>query len=156
MVCPLTVPTTTVPVPTINYGYGNYNDSYDVGNSRYQPNFSVSNTTTWTKGSHSVKFGGNWYREVNKYWDSDGRVHHRQVSVLRPGDPARRDPDQRGHSGGGRSGGSLADRCRMEPGPVALRHVGRADFRLLGPSPLRPFDRQLCGRKHAGPERGRV
>ena len=38
-----------------------------LANSRYQPNFSVSNTTTWTKGSHSVRFGGNWYREVNKY-----------------------------------------------------------------------------------------
>ena len=40
--------------PTINYNYGNYTDNYDLPNSRYQPNFSVSNTTTWTKGSHTV------------------------------------------------------------------------------------------------------
>ena len=58
-------------VPRINYNYGDYADTYYVGNSRYQPNFSVSNTTTWTKGSHSLRFGGNWYREVNKYWDSE-------------------------------------------------------------------------------------
>ena len=73
--------------PSINYGYGNYNDSWTIGNSRYQPNFSVSNTTTWTKGSHSVKFGGNWYREVNKYWDSD--LGYTNVSLgLAQGDPA--------------------------------------------------------------------
>ena len=147
-------PTDYRTVPRINYNYGNYNDTYYVGNSRYQPNFSVSNTTTWTKGSHTVKFGGNWYREVNKYLGFRGRVqHHRSRSCdQRSGG---RYPDERGHSGSGRSGGSLADRCRMEPGPVALRHVGRADFRHLGPSPLRPFYRRLCGRKHAGPGRGR-
>ena len=64
-------PTDYRTVPRINYNYGDYTDTYYVGNSRYQPNFSVSNTTTWTKGSHTVKFGGNWYREVNKYWDSE-------------------------------------------------------------------------------------
>ena len=64
-------PTDYRTVPRINYNYGDYADTYYVGNSRYQPNFSVSNTTTWTKGSHSIKFGGNWYREVNKYWDSE-------------------------------------------------------------------------------------
>ena len=141
--------------PTINYGYGNYNDSWTIGNSRYQPNFSVSNTTTWTKGSHSVRFGGNWYREVNKYWDSD--LGYTNVTL---GLVARRSgaggPDQRGHSGGGRSGGSLADRCRMDPSPVALRHVGRADFQLQWPSPHRLYYRQLCGWKHAGPGRGRA
>jgi outer membrane receptor protein involved in Fe transport len=64
-------PTDYRTVPRINYNYGDYADTYSVGNSRYQPNISVSNTTTWTKGSHTVKFGGNWYREVNKYWDSE-------------------------------------------------------------------------------------
>jgi hypothetical protein len=55
--------------PIINYNYGNYNDNYELPNSRKQPVFSVSDTMTWTKGTHTLRFGGNWYREVNQYWD---------------------------------------------------------------------------------------
>ena len=62
----MTVPTAFTTNPTINYGYGNYTDNYELPNSRKQPIFSVSNTTTWTKGTHSLRFGGNWYREVNQ------------------------------------------------------------------------------------------
>jgi Carboxypeptidase regulatory-like domain/TonB dependent receptor len=74
--------------PTINYNYGNYTDNYDLPNSRYQPNFSVSNTTTWTKGTHTVRFGGNWYREVNKYWDPPGGFTTVALGLVE-GDPAR-------------------------------------------------------------------
>ena len=52
--------------PIINYNYGNYNDNYELPNSRKQPVFSVSDTMTWTKGTHTLRFGGNWYREVNQ------------------------------------------------------------------------------------------
>lgn len=55
--------------PTINYGYGGYTDNYELPNSRMQPIFSVSDSITWVKGSHTLRFGGNAYREVNKYWD---------------------------------------------------------------------------------------
>src|SRR5262245_12046998 len=55
--------------PTINYNYGNYADNYELPNSRKQPIISLSDTMTWTKGRHMLKFGGNWYREVNQYWD---------------------------------------------------------------------------------------
>ncbi len=55
--------------PTINYGYAGYTDNYELPNSRMQPNFSVSDNITWVKGSHTLRFGGNAYREVNKYWD---------------------------------------------------------------------------------------
>ncbi|HEX6975119.1 MAG TPA: carboxypeptidase-like regulatory domain-containing protein, partial [Vicinamibacterales bacterium] len=54
--------------PTINYPFG-YADNYEMPNSRMQPIFSVSDNMTWVKGAHTVRFGGNWYREVNKYWD---------------------------------------------------------------------------------------
>jgi len=80
-------PTDYRTVPRIVYNYGNYDDTYTVGNSRYQPNISVSNTTTWTKGSHTVKFGGNWYREVNKYWDSEEGFSIVNLG-LATGDPA--------------------------------------------------------------------
>ena len=55
--------------PTINYSYGGYTDNYEMPNSRMQPIFSVSDSLTWVKGAHTIGFGGNWYREVNKYWD---------------------------------------------------------------------------------------
>jgi len=74
--------------PIINYNYGNYNDNYELPNSRKQPIFSVSNTMTWTKGAHMLKFGGNWYREVNQYWDPpEGYTIIGLGSV--EGDPAR-------------------------------------------------------------------
>jgi hypothetical protein len=74
--------------PSINYGYGNYNDNYYLPNSRMQPIFSVSNTTTWTKGSHTLRFGGNWYREVNKYWDPPEGFTNISLGLVE-GDPAR-------------------------------------------------------------------
>ena len=74
--------------PSINYGYGNYTDNYQLPNSRMQPIFSVSNTTTWSKGSHTLRFGGNWYREVNKYWDPPGGFTAISLGLVE-GDPAR-------------------------------------------------------------------
>jgi hypothetical protein len=55
--------------PTINYGYGNYDDNYELPNSRKQPILSLSDNVTWMKGNHTLRFGGNFYREVNQYWD---------------------------------------------------------------------------------------
>ncbi len=55
--------------PTIQYGYGGYDDNYEMPNSRKQPIFSVSDNLTWLKGSHTFNFGFNAYREVNQYWD---------------------------------------------------------------------------------------
>lgn len=74
--------------PTINYGYGNYNDNYELPNSRKQPIFSVSNTMTWTKGTHALRFGGNWYREVNQYWDPPEGYTIIGLGLVE-GDPAR-------------------------------------------------------------------
>ena len=74
--------------PTINYGYGNYTDNYELPNSRKQPVFSVSNTLTWTKGSHTLRFGGNWYREVNQYRDPPEGYTILNLGLIE-GDPAR-------------------------------------------------------------------
>jgi hypothetical protein len=74
--------------PIINYNYGNYNDNYELPNSRKQPIFSVSNTMTWTKGAHMLKFGGNWYREVNQYWDPPEGYTIINLGLVE-GDPAR-------------------------------------------------------------------
>lgn len=74
--------------PSINYGYGNYTDNYNLPNSRKQPVFSVSNTMTWTKGTHTLRFGGNWYREVNQYWDPPEGFTNISLGLVE-GDPAR-------------------------------------------------------------------
>jgi Carboxypeptidase regulatory-like domain len=74
--------------PTINYGYGNYTDNYELPNSRKQPVFSVSDTMTWTKGTHTLRFGGNWYREVNQYWDPPEGYTILNLGLVE-GDPAR-------------------------------------------------------------------
>ena len=55
--------------PQINYGYGGYDDFWEMPNSRKQPILSVSDTMTWVKRSHTMTFGFNAYREVNQYWD---------------------------------------------------------------------------------------
>lgn len=55
--------------PSIDYGYGDYDDYYELPNSRKQPIYSVSDSMTWMKGSHTMRFGFNAYREVNQYWD---------------------------------------------------------------------------------------
>jgi hypothetical protein len=55
--------------PTIQFGYGGYDDNYEMPNSRKQPILSVSDSVTWVRGSHTLGFGFNAYREVNQYWD---------------------------------------------------------------------------------------
>ncbi len=74
--------------PTIQYGYGGYNDFYEMPNSRMQPIFSISDSVTWVKGSHTIGFGGNAYREVNKYWDPPEGFTLMSLGLVE-GDPAR-------------------------------------------------------------------
>jgi len=74
--------------PTINYGYGGYTDNYEMPNSRKQPIFSVSDTLTWLKGSHTLGFGFNAYREVNQYWDPPEGFTILNLGLVE-GDPAR-------------------------------------------------------------------
>jgi len=74
--------------PIIQYGYGNYDDNYELPNSRMQPIFSVSDSMTWVKGAHTLRFGGNAYREVNKYWDPPEGYTLMSLGLVE-GDPAR-------------------------------------------------------------------
>jgi hypothetical protein len=74
--------------PTINYGYGSYNDNYELPNSRKQPIYSISDSMTWVKGAHTLKFGGNFYREVNQYWDPPEGYTIIDLGLVE-GDPAR-------------------------------------------------------------------
>jgi hypothetical protein len=73
--------------PNISYGYGGYNDNYNLPNSREQPIVSLSDSMTWVKGSHTLHFGGNIYREVNKYWDPPEGYTNIDLG-LAEGDPA--------------------------------------------------------------------
>jgi hypothetical protein len=74
--------------PTVNYNYGDYNDNYELPNSRKQPIYSISDSMTWVKGGHTLRFGGNAYREVNQYWDPPEGYTIIDLG-LAEGDPAR-------------------------------------------------------------------
>lgn len=74
--------------PSITYGYGNYNDYYELPNSREQPILSLSDNMTWMKGSHTLRFGGNAYREENKYWDPPEGYTGIDLGLVE-GDPAK-------------------------------------------------------------------
>lgn len=73
--------------PEIWYGYGNYDDYYELPNSRLQPIFSISDSVTWVKGQHTFNFGFNAFREVNKYWDPPEGYTQFDLA-LAEGDPA--------------------------------------------------------------------
>jgi hypothetical protein len=50
--------------------------------------FSISDNMTWVKGAHTLRFGGNAYREVNKYWDPPEGYTLMSLGMVE-GDPAR-------------------------------------------------------------------
>ena len=141
--------------PTINYSYGGYSDYYEMPNSRMQPIFSVSDNVTWVKGAHTIGFGGNWYREVNKYSGSAGGLHHPGHGPGRRRSRAER-PDQGGHAGGGGSRGTPADRRRVDRCAEPVRDARRTHLSVQGASRLPSRLRRLRDGKHAGPEWGRV
>ncbi len=73
--------------PTIWYGYGGYDDYYELPNSRMQPIFSFNDNVSWSKGAHTFSFGFNATREVNKYWDPP-EGYTQDYLWLAEGDPA--------------------------------------------------------------------
>jgi hypothetical protein len=79
--------------PTIYWGldsWGSYQMSgqtYTTPTSNFYPVINISDSVSWQKGSHSIKFGGGWNREQDHYWNNPAGFDN-YVLGLANGDPA--------------------------------------------------------------------
>ena len=56
-----------------NYGQSLYGNVYPrLAISSFYPMLSANDSLNWQKGSHSLIFGGSWYREQDHYWNNPG------------------------------------------------------------------------------------
>ena len=70
--------------------WGTYNMSgqvYTLPVSNFYPNFNLSDSISWQKGAHSLKFGAMWNREQDHYWNPPAGFDNYYLG-LATGDPA--------------------------------------------------------------------
>jgi hypothetical protein len=88
----LNAPPTNVEQPRTLFSYpgGNFwmsGGAFTEPQSNFYPRFNFSDTVTWQRGSHNLKFGASWYREQDHYWNPP--IGYPWVSLgLANGDPA--------------------------------------------------------------------
>jgi len=71
-------------------GWGDYRMSgqtYTLPTSNFYPVLNVSDSVSWQKGNHSIKFGGMWNREQDHYWNPPAGFPNYYLGVA-SGDPA--------------------------------------------------------------------
>lgn len=79
--------------PTIYWGLDNWGSSsmsgqtYTLPTSNFYPVLNASDSISWQKGSHSIKFGGMWNREQDHYWNPPAGFDNITLG-LASGDPA--------------------------------------------------------------------
>lgn len=76
--------------PFISWAYGIANgspESYNLPSGQYYPLFSLGDNVTWQKGSHSVSFGGSWWREQDHYYNPPDGIYNYSLGLAQ-GDPA--------------------------------------------------------------------
>jgi hypothetical protein len=80
--------------PTIYWGLDNWGSSsmsgqtYTLPTSNFYPVLNASDSISWQKGSHSIKFGGMWNREQDHYWNPPAGFDNITLG-LASGDPAK-------------------------------------------------------------------
>ena len=141
--------------PDINYGYGDYNDNYELPNSRKQPIVSVSDTMTWMKGPTRCASAETCYREVNQYRDPPEGYTIIDLG-LAEGDPARKVLTQQAIRAAAGPGAPLPTDAEWANARNLYAMLTGRISGFSGPPRLRPLDRQLRHRQHAGPQRRRV
>ncbi len=76
--------------PTVNgvaYGQSLYGGSWPrTPISSFYPMLSANDSLNWQHGTHSVVFGGNWYREQDHYWNGPGGEPNLTLGIAN-GDP---------------------------------------------------------------------
>ena len=80
-------------VGTVNWGFNAPNSGnmsgqqFNLPISNYYPVFNASDSVSWSKGKHSLKFGGSWYREQDHYWNNPSGFASYNLGLTN-GDPA--------------------------------------------------------------------
>jgi Carboxypeptidase regulatory-like domain len=80
-------------VGTVNWGFNAPNSGnmsgqqFNLPISNYYPVFNASDSVSWSKGKHSFKFGGSWYREQDHYWNNPSGFASYNLGLAN-GDPA--------------------------------------------------------------------
>jgi len=80
-------------IGTINWGFnapnsGNMSGAqFNLPISNYYPVFNASDSVTWIKGKHTMKFGFSWYREQDHYWNNPSGFDSYNLGLAN-GDPA--------------------------------------------------------------------
>jgi hypothetical protein len=80
-------------VGTVNWGFNAPNSGnmsgqqFNLPISNYYPVFNASDSVSWSKGKHSFKFGGSWYREQDHYWNNPSGFASYNLGLTN-GDPA--------------------------------------------------------------------
>jgi len=69
------------------YNYAMSGQQYTLPTTNYYPVFNVSDSLSWQKGTHSIKFGFSGYREQDHYWNPPAGFPYISLGVA-SGDPA--------------------------------------------------------------------
>jgi hypothetical protein len=71
----------------VGWAYGNSGVSYTLPISNFYPNFTLSDSVAWQKGSHQFKFGFTAWQEHDKYWNAPQGFPNYSLGLV-TGDPA--------------------------------------------------------------------
>lgn len=73
--------------PFVNWAEGNSGQTFNLGVNDWYPIFNFADNITWQHGSHSMTFGGSWWREQDHYSDAPNALESFSLGLVQ-GDPA--------------------------------------------------------------------
>jgi hypothetical protein len=80
-------------IGTVNWNFSAPNSGnmsgqqFNLPISNYYPVFNASDSISWSKGKHTFKFGGSWWREQDHYWNNPSGFASYNLGLTN-GDPA--------------------------------------------------------------------
>ncbi|HUJ93486.1 MAG TPA: TonB-dependent receptor [Candidatus Bathyarchaeia archaeon] len=74
-------------LPQINWGLGNSGQFFNLPTNTYYPVVNVSDSADWQRGRHTIKFGFDFYREQDHYWNPPDGIDSVNLGLVN-GDPA--------------------------------------------------------------------
>ncbi len=74
-------------IGAVGWGIASSGVSYTLPISNFYPNFTLSDSFSWAKGGHQIKFGGTAWQEHDKYWNAPQGFPNYSLGLVN-GDPA--------------------------------------------------------------------